>query len=190
MSMIIKKRQLVIATLVLALGAAIFINWYYSGPRAEVTGLKTETTTGGESVKNIDSKEGDMLGDAQYVNSTNVASSDYFAEARLKRSAAHDEALEALNDIIKDSSSKSEAVKEAEKKLNEIADSYKKEANIENLIKAKIKGDCIAVINDKNAEIIVEKGMLNDSTVVLIKEIVLKQTDLPAENVIIIDLSY
>ena len=186
MSMIIKKRQLVIATLVLALGAAIFINWYYSGPKAEVTGLKTETTTVGESVKNINSKEGDMLGDAQYVNSTNVASSDYFAEARLKRSAA----LEALNDIIKDSSSKSEAVKEAEKKLNEIAAAYKKEANIENLIKAKIKGDCIAVLNDKNAEIIVEKGMLNNSTVVMIKEIVLKQTDLPAENVIIIDLSY
>ncbi|MCR4615307.1 MAG: SpoIIIAH-like family protein [Clostridiales bacterium] len=188
--MIIKKRQLVIATLVLALGAAIFINWYYSGPRTEVTGLNSEGTAKTDNIKDVNSEDVEMLGDAQYVNSANVSANDYFAEARLKRSAAHDEALEALNDIIKDSASKSEAVKEAQKKLNEIADAFKEEANIETLIKAKIKSDCIAVINDKNAEIIVEKGALNDSTVVLIKEIVLKQTNLSAENVIIIDLNY
>lgn len=32
--MIIKKRQLLMATLVLALAAAVFVNWYYTRPAA------------------------------------------------------------------------------------------------------------------------------------------------------------
>ena len=35
MSMSIGKRQIVLATLVVALGAAVFVNWYYTKPDAE-----------------------------------------------------------------------------------------------------------------------------------------------------------
>lgn len=36
--MIIKKRQLLLATLIIALGAAVFINWYYTKPTANAHG--------------------------------------------------------------------------------------------------------------------------------------------------------
>ncbi len=33
--MIIKKRQLLLATLIIALAAAVFVNWYYTRPEIE-----------------------------------------------------------------------------------------------------------------------------------------------------------
>ena len=44
--MIIKKRQLLLATLIIALAAAVFVNWYYTRPEVETAGAgKGETTT-------------------------------------------------------------------------------------------------------------------------------------------------
>ena len=45
-TMIIKKRQLLLATLIIALAAAVFVNWYYTRPEVETAGAgKGETTT-------------------------------------------------------------------------------------------------------------------------------------------------
>ncbi|HBL41476.1 MAG TPA: hypothetical protein DDY98_07930, partial [Ruminococcaceae bacterium] len=69
MSMIIKKRQIILSALVLALGSAVFINWYFTKPDASTVGGKTqETTQIGYST----------IGDAQYVSAT--AASEESAE--------------------------------------------------------------------------------------------------------------
>lgn len=186
--MVVKKRQIVAAALVLALGSAVFINWYYNRPTAEsVNGSLSvgETETGGN------------LGDAKLVNSSSVSqgtveaskSSDYFASAKLRRSTAHDEAEEKLNKIIKDSSSDSAAVKQASEALLALSNAIKLEADMEALIKAKTGSECVAIVNNGAAEIIVGKGVLNDTTIVQIKEIALKQTGFFAENITIVELS-
>ena len=46
MNVLIKRRQLILATLVVALGAAVFVNWYYTGNNDKVT--TPEETTGAE----------------------------------------------------------------------------------------------------------------------------------------------
>ncbi len=187
MNMVIKKRQLIMATLVLALGAAIFINWYYTNPKTELAGAN-EQTTASQGATQINADD-DTLGDAQYVNSTNVAESEFFADARLKRTVAHDESLEALNDIIKDSSSNSDAIKKASESLESISAAIKLEADIEALITAKTGSACLVVINGQKAEAIVEKGILNNATVLQIKEIILKQTKISSENITIVELN-
>lgn len=187
--MVVKKRQIVAAALVLALGSAVFINWYYNRPAVE-------NVNGGLSVGEVE-ETGGNLGDAQLVNSSSVSesavqtskSSDYFASAKLRRNTAHDEASETLNKIIKDSSSDSAAVKEASEALTSLSNAIKLEADMEALIKAKTGSECVAIVNNGTAEIIVGKGVLNDTTIVQIKEIVLKQTGFSAENITIIELS-
>ena len=98
--LIMKKRQFLTATLVLALGAAVFVNWYYSG-QAAVTG-DTETTTHIEQVSG-------NLGDSLYVAGTTAQAQnemkdttqvEYFAKAKLERSKSHDEVIDSLEDII------------------------------------------------------------------------------------------
>lgn len=192
--MIIRKRQLLLATLVIALGSAVFVNWYYTGSRAQTVGENVLTPTA--ITDGVDSAN---LGDARYVissdittlavSNTNADGDEYFASAKLRRSAAHDEACEALNDIIKDSTSSASAVSQASELLNELTRALTLEADIENLVSAKVGGGCLVIINGGNAEVIVENGVLNDSTIVQIKEIAVKQTGYPAEKITILELN-
>ena len=188
--MVIKKRQLLLATLIVALGAAVFVNWYYTKPDIESAG-NTAATSGVSG----EAQEGANLGDARYVISSDVAledevaqaqASEYFASAKLRRQTAHDEAAEALNDIIKDGSSNTEAVKDATAALKELADCMTLESDIENLISAKVGCENLVILNKGNAEIIVENGSLDDVTVVQIKEIAVKQTGYTADKIITI----
>ncbi len=194
--MIIKKRQLLLATLIIALGAAVFVNWYYTKPQVESAG-----TSGSHSVSSTspEAEQGANLGDARYVISNDTSLEDvaaqakaneYFAGAKLRRKTAHDEAAEALNDIIKDGNSSSEAVSKASDALKELTDSMTLESDIENLISAKVGCENLVILNGTNAEIIVENGSLDDVTVVQIKEIAVKHSGYPVENVTIIEMEY
>ena len=59
MNVIIKKRQLLVAALTVALGAAVLVNWYFTNSGDKKLADNTETTSG-EYVQN--------LGEAKYVN--------------------------------------------------------------------------------------------------------------------------
>ncbi|MBQ7837199.1 MAG: SpoIIIAH-like family protein [Clostridia bacterium] len=193
--MIIKKRQLLLATLIIALGAAVFVNWYYTRPETQSAGKSVIT----ESTTLPAAQEGANLGDARYVISTDTALEDtaaqakaneYFAGAKLRRQTAHDEAAEALNDVIKDGDSSEEAVRKATDALKELTDCMTLECDIENLITAKVGCENLVILNGGNAEIIVENGSLDDVTVVRIKEIAVKHSGYPVENVTIIEMEY
>ncbi|MDR1806273.1 MAG: SpoIIIAH-like family protein [Clostridium sp.] len=179
-----KKRNLLLATLVVALACAVFVNWYYTRPPADEEAAAQTTRTGGAS-----------LGDAQYVGSMSEeeeaiaanASAEYFASAKLRRQTAQDKAKEALGKVIADSKASKESVESANKALASLAATIKKEADIENLISAKIGGDCVVIINDDGVEVIVEGGRLNDQSALQIKDICVKQTKLPASSVTIVE---
>lgn len=190
--MIIKKRQLLLATLIIALGAAVFINWYYTKPTAKSAGTKPEQTT-------QQAEQGANLGDARYVLSSDVTlddasaqaqASEYFAGAKLRRQTVHDEAAKAYGDIIKNSSSSSEAVKAAESALKELTDALTKESDIENLIAAKVGCENLVIINGGTVEIIVENGSLDDVSLIKIKEIAVKQTGFDVDKIAITEMEY
>ena len=63
-SRIIGRKQLLTFSLVLALGLAVFVNWYYTKPQGNTT--EPEVTNEAN------------LGDAQYVNSDLVETENYF----------------------------------------------------------------------------------------------------------------
>lgn len=178
--MVVKKKQLVTATLALALGAAIFVNWYYSKP---------ENKPAADTVQTTKAQETDNLGDAQYVSATTAKSGEKtLADFKVKRNSAHDEAVETLNSVIKDGESSSQAVKDATDALTGISEDIKSEADLENLITAKISKDCVAVIDGDVCQIIVPKGTLSDNVSLQIKELVMNQTKISPKNITIIEL--
>lgn len=176
--MIIKKKQLVSIALVLTLGAAVFVNWYFARPGVKSV-IDTSKTTVNRQVEN--------LGDAQYVSAT-TASSETMAGFKVKREAAHDEAKETLNSVIKDAKSDSEAAEEAGEALAELSKSIKNEADLENLITAKISSDCVVIIDGDVCQVIVGKGVLTDNISLQIKDLVIKQADIPSKNIMIVEL--
>lgn len=191
--MIFKKRQVLMAALVVALGAAVFVNWYYTKqPQTVQTNSPVSSTQ--QNTENQEAETAGNLGDAQFVSGTLPSSEnkttdepEYFVQAKLDRTVAHDKAKETLQQTIDSSTADAESKKAASEALEKLSANIKKETDTENLIKAKISSGCVVVIDNGKAQVIVEKGKLNDTVVLQIKEIVIQQTGFTVENITIIE---
>jgi len=184
-----KKRNLLLATLVVALACAVFVNWYYTRPPAD------EDASAGAPTTSVRDNQQVNLGDAQYVGSVSGdeaavaanASAEYFASAKLRRQNAQDKAKETMSKVIADSKADDKAKESANKALAELAAIIKKEADIENLISAKLSGDCVVILSGESVEVIVQGGKLNDQSALQIKDICVRQTKLPANAVTVVE---
>ncbi|MBR6552648.1 MAG: SpoIIIAH-like family protein, partial [Clostridia bacterium] len=169
-----------------ALGSAVFVNWYFTNSDANVV---EESEKGSEYVQNI--------GEAKYVNSNNAETedttnnatatasknTDYFTTVKLKRTKAHDEALADMKTLLKEAPENSKNAEEIGKTIDSLSKTIKLEADIEALISAKLKCECVVMINDDNAEVVVTKGNLNDASILQIMDAVLNNTEVKAENI-------
>ena len=186
MNLLIKRRQLIMSTLVVALGSAVFVNWYFTNSDNKTV---EESETGSEYVQSI--------GEAKYVNSDNAKTesttqnatatasknTDYFTTVKLKRTKAHDEALADMKALLKEAGEDSKGAEEIGKTIDALSKTIKLEADIEALISAKLKCQCVVMINNDNAEVVVTKGNLNDASILQIMDAVLNNTDVKAENI-------
>lgn len=102
--------------------------------------------------------------------------SNYFAQTILSRKQARDEALEVLQSVAKSDVALPEAVESALADIAQIAKDIENESNIETLIEAKGIEECIAVISEGKATIIVKTEGLLASQVAQINEIVFEQS--------------
>lgn len=201
--MVIKSKQVIAATLIVALGAAVAVNWYYS---------KTPTA-GRDTTTAVEEKVSGSLGDSVLVAGTtaaekkedqtqttsadSTAASDtmsqadadaYFAEAKLKRTKAHDEIIDSIEDILENDKLSQSDKSKVTVMLADFRRDAKSETDAENLIKAKTGSECIVTINNGNCQVVLEKNTLNDVLILQITEIIEKNTNISAENLTIIEL--
>ena len=179
MNVIIKKRQIIMSALVLALGSAVFINWYFTKPESAPADNKEPVSYS-------------VIGDAQYVSSSRISAEqateeDKLSETRMTRKKTHDEAFEKLKDVIGNPSSAKSAVDSAAQQLAELTDCVKLEADIEALVKSKCGFGCVVIINGDSAEVVCEKGGLDSTAILHIKDIFLKHTSIKSENITIFE---
>ena len=172
MNLLIKRRQLILATLVVALGAAVFVNWYYTGNNSTIQ--SPEETTETEYVQN--------LGEAKYVNATGEEA-DYFSEVKLNRQKSRDEALDALDKSLEKAKSGSDEAKKITKSIDELTAQIKLESDVEALISAKLASECVAVINEKSAQVVVSKDALSEDAALQIIDVITTNTDLSADKI-------
>jgi len=185
MKKLLKKRQLVLVTLVLALGAAVFVNWYYSKPNVAVDGQTVPPVQGTVS----QGGEEERLGDSLYVhNPYSSTAGEYFAGAKLRRAAAHDEAKETLNAVITDSKADAKAVADASKALQALANAIKLEADCESLINAKTGSECLVTIGESSVEAVLGGPPIDGAMALQIKEILLQKTGFGPGQVSIVEL--
>ncbi len=187
------KRQLIIATLVVALGAAIYLNWQFSANDALVAngeaessaskeiGEATYVNTKTESSKKESSKSSDKSS-SKAVNAE-VSKSEYFAQAELQRKQAQDEETELLEDIVEDAGKSDAAKTEAVKQAAEIAKRIEQQSNIESLIKAKGFSECIAFISNDSCNVVVSSGSVTNAGAITIKDIVHSQSGIAFDKI-------
>ncbi len=177
------KRQLILASLVVALGAAVYLNWQFSDTREFDAPDAIETAH--------------ELGEARYVNTSKISESPgttttsdpssqtkkFFAEASSNRQKSHDQATEKLKSLIDSQNTDEEIKKEILKQSEELANNIEQESNIENLIKAKGFGDCIVFIQNGECSVIVSPGNLKESTAIVIRDIVTGQSGIKSDKI-------
>jgi stage III sporulation protein AH len=118
----------------------------------------------------------------QLTQSTN------FANAKVNRTKAHDNAKESLQSIINDTNTNDDAKASAREKLIKLSENIKLEADCENLISAQTSTSCLVTIDFDSVEVVVPKGTINDTILIKIKDIILSKTDINGKNITIIEL--
>lgn len=172
----IGKRNLVVGCSLAIIGVAVVLNFVMFGNSQPVIGEGDILGTG------LDDGEDGM--DVTFVDDT------YFATAQLSRKQARDQALAVLQTVVDSTSADAAAKEQASSDISRIASEIQTEANIETLIRSKGFEDCVAVIGEGGASIIVRSDGLLPNELSQIKEIVYEQAGVDPVGIKIIEQSY
>ena len=187
------KRQLVLAALIVALGAAVYLNWQFSGNN-QLLATNAVTSTSGRELGEAQLVDGSAVSGAPKKSvsgssavQTNASAETYFSEARLSRQKARDQSVELLEKTLADVKSNDSAKKEAVTEAATIAQNTLRESNIENLIKAKGFSDCVAFLQNSECSVVVRIKDSSQNNAIVIKDIVAGQADVAYDKIKIIE---
>ena len=76
-----------------------------------------------------------------------------------------------------------EEAKEITKSIDELTAQIKLESDVEALVSAKLASECVAVINEKSAQVVVSKGSLSEDSALQIIDIITNNTKLSADKI-------
>lgn len=192
----IGKKQLILTGLVLTLGAAVYLNWQFSG--------NTDLLSGSDAVSV--SKE---LGEAEFVNTSSdkkagestapksteqssskestapasKSSDEYFSQAKVNRQQTQDDIAEMTKKILESSEESDTAKAEAVAKAAELATVMEQQTNVESLIKAKGFEECMVFIQNGECSIVVRDSDLTADDALIIKDIATGQTGITVDKI-------
>ena len=160
------KRNLIVLASVAIIGGAVFLNWNYF-------------STTGES----------GIGGAQNVlkGSQKENGDSYFAMTEISRQKTRDEAMEVLQSIVNNEASAEAERTQALNSINAIAENIQYEGNIESLVVSKGFEDCVAVISDGVATVVVKSDGLLENEITQIQEIVYTESGILPQDLRIIE---
>lgn len=176
------KRNAVIAGVLVLVCAGIYLNWLYGGGTPDLTETLDADKIMGETTLVMHS-EGEEY--AQQVDA-NVDAEEYFAQMRLSRQTARDEAINVLQETI--AYAQGEDTSESSAELESIISDALAESQIESLVVAKGYTDCVAYISDDGISLAVASPAegITETDVALLADIVMSQTDFTLSDIRII----
>ena len=188
------KRNAVVATVLLFVCAAVYLNWRYAGNiAAEADSAPVSGQEEGGSTK--------VLGDATLVGGVPTLTDEsaageaaptagtYFDTARLSRQQSRDNALSILREAAGQENVEQAVLDEANQAIQTLAGYTMLEGQIENLVVAKGYADCVAFMGENSISVVVsaaEDGLQTED-VAKITDIVLSETDYAADQIKIME---
>lgn len=156
---VLGKKQLILAVMVVALGASVWFNMRYSGGNTK------------------------YLGETQYVDNntagaveTSAGITDYFTSSRDERDKNRKSAQEDITEAIKNAGGNSAALSTAAEMSAKLAARQSAESNIEALLKAKGFSEALAIIGDNDVNIVVRSDTLTAQQTIQIQDIAAAQS--------------
>ena len=196
------KKNAVLATVILFVCVAVYLNWHYGRESAgELSGVYAPEPAVSTAPENSDAgriaaappvltaeeEPVEDVGELEYPSE----GEGYFASARLTREQARDASVEILRETAANEDAPQQARDDAYAALSRIADNAIREAQIEGLVMAKGFADCVAYISEDGISVVVSSPQdgLNSAYVTQIKDIVISETGVPAAAIRILEVS-
>lgn len=176
MKRFLKKKQWMMVALVGALGLAVYLNFFLASTPSS---LQTEDDAAAN-------RSDSSLGDATFVGagvSDPKEDASYFTEARAVRTAAREEALAIIQEVLDSAGASAEDKAEATQKATAIAENVLQESNIENLLLAKGFADSVVYIDGERCSVVVQAQELQQQESLQILQIVVSQSAVSADQV-------
>lgn len=197
-------RKATAITLAAALVVAVYLNWQYArtGVTLEEDAVNVAAAVETEEAVSAPIMDGLMTeaeavssanknyGEAQLVSVANNSGSKFFEEARLKRTKAHDEAMDAVQKALKSASLSAEEKKSYTQQLTGSLEDLNAENEIETLVRAKGFADCLCFLQSGRADLTVMTSgdALTAAQVAQIRDIVLSKSNVTAQNTTIVEV--
>lgn len=197
-------RKATAITLAAALVVAVYLNWQYArtGVTLEEDAVNVAAAVETEEAVSAPIMDGLMTeaeavssanknyGEAQLVSVANNSGSKFFEEARLKRTKAHDEAMDAVQKALKSASLSAEEKKSYTQQLTGSLEDLNAENEIETLVRAKGFADCLCFLQSGRADLTVMTSgdALTAAHVAQIRDIVLSKSNVTAQNITIVEV--
>lgn len=186
-----KKRTAVSAVVALLVCMAVYLNWSYQ------RGLDESQSVSGEPDEIVSDEArllgqlSEVVGDPTADDNSSVSSNiqEYFAQLRVTRQQARDEAIGVLETTTSDESVSLESKEVAVASISRLANTAVTEARIESLVLAKGYADCAVFLNDDSLSIVVApvEGGLQSEDAIRIKDIAVSETSVDVQNIRIIE---
>lgn len=176
------KKQLVLGTLIVALGVAVYLNYYL----AQGTSLLPDAGSSQTQNTAPDKELGDALNVNASTGKTETGTSVYFDEARRNRETSRQEAAELVREILNDVKATDEQKQTVAVQVAAMAKAIEQESKIEELVKAKGFSDCVAYIEGEKCSIVIKSDGLTIQDTAKISQIVTTQSHIDPQNINIV----
>ena len=167
------KRNAVIAIVMVLICGGIYLNWLYEQDAVDLTKVLDADKIMGEATLVIHDETDPVLEAAN----TDTNQDSYFAQMRLSRQTARDQAVTILQEAM--AYAEGENIADDSHKLDAIISEALAESRIESLVIAKGYKDCVAYISEEGISVAVAMPAegLQQGDVSLLADIVMGQTD-------------
>lgn len=168
------KGQAILVVMVLCLGAAVWLNMKFSSG---------EKYLGDAAYVNKSTASGEVVQTSAKADETDK---NYFDTAKKERNSNLKKQQELVEETLRSSSLTDEEKANAVDTVKALVTRLEQENNIETLLKAKDFADALAVIGEKDINIIVKSEGLTTTQTLQIQDIITTQTNIPLSNIKIV----
>ena len=176
LNLIIGKKQIVIASLTVLLGAAVAVNFAVGAGKKAAAKPDTQVSASAN------------YGDTSFVSNVMSDSEAYFAKARLDKQQSRDEAAQVLAGMYQGGDMTLDELTVVESNAKKMSDRMNSETKIETMIKAQGFADAICYLSDSGANIIVKTNGLDAAGAAKIKTALLSEVEVPNDNITIVEV--
>jgi len=169
------------------LGIAVYVNYVTAPDKTGTLPVSTDELRDTENYGDTELVNKD-IGESDKKDISEVNSSDYFAQARLDKMNNRDEAVQTLQSIMGGGDVTEDEMVTKALDAVEVSKLIESEGTIESLVKSQGFEDCVAYLDGESAKVVVKTEGLDKTQAAAIKDIILGETQISAENIRIFEV--